>query len=143
MDRTVVLLKPDAVKKGVMGDIISRFEREGFTLIAAKFLRLPDDTVDLWYMHHRDKPFFPELKSYMTSTPVMAMLWEGNSAVSRVRQLCGPTDATRAAKGTIRGDHGINVQENAIHASEDEDSAKREMDLIFLPHEIFEYKRRS
>lgn len=142
MDRTVVLLKPDAVKKGVMGDIISRFEREGFTLIAAKFLRLPDDTVDLWYMHHRDKPFFPELKSYMTSTPVMAMLWEGESAVSRVRELCGPTDAIRAAKGTIRGDHGVTIQENAIHASEDEDSAKREMDLIFLPHEIFEYKRR-
>ncbi len=141
MDRTVILIKPDAVKRGVIGQIIARFEKSGFNLIAAKFLRLPDDLVDLWYAHHKDKAFFPELKTFMTSTPVMAMLWEGENAVVRVRDLCGPTDSKKAGKGTIRGDFGTDIQFNAIHASEDEDNAKREMDLIFLPHEIFEYKK--
>ncbi len=141
MDKTVILIKPDAVKRGVIGEIVARFEKSGFTLIAAKFLRLPDDLVDLWYAHHKDKAFFPELKSFMTSTPVMAMLWEGENVVTKVRELCGPTDSKKAPKGTIRGDFGTDIQFNAIHASEDEDNAKREMDLIFLPHEIFEYKK--
>lgn len=141
MDRTVVLVKPDGVKKGVVGDIMNRFEREGFVLVAAKFLRLPDDLIDVWYAHHTKKSFYPELKSFMTSTPVMAMLWEGKSVVERVRTLCGPTDSKKALKGTIRGDHGKDIQMNAVHASEDEESAKREMDLIFLPHEIYEYRR--
>lgn len=141
MERTVVLIKPDSVKKGVIGKIISRFENEGFLLIAAKFLRLPDDLLDDWYAHHKDKAFFPELKAFMTSTPVMAMLWEGKDVIARVRELCGPTDARIAAKGTIRGDFGQDVQANAIHASEDAHASSKEMDLMFLPHEILEYKR--
>ena len=142
MERTVILIKPDAVKKGIIGEIITRLEREGFTLIAAKFLRLPEDLLDDWYKHHKEKPFFPELKSFMTSTPVMAMMWEGNSrTVERVRELCGPTDSKKAPSGTIRGDFGEDIQRNAIHASEDEHAANKEMDLIFLPHEIQEWKR--
>jgi len=142
MERTVVLIKPDAVKKGVIGEIITRVEREGFTLIAAKFLRMPEDLLDGWYKHHKDKPFFPELKAFMRSTPVMAMLWEGGSnTVERIRELCGPTDSRKAPKGTIRGDFGSDVQMNAVHASEDEQAANKEMDLIFLPHEIQEWKR--
>lgn len=141
MERTVVLVKPDAVKKGVIGEIMSRFEKEGYLLVAAKFLRLPDDLVDDWYSHHKEKPFFPELKAFMTSTPIMAMIWEGKDVVAQVRLLCGPTDSKKAPKGTIRGDFGIDVQMNAIHASEDEHSANREMDLIFHPSEIQEYKR--
>lgn len=141
MERTVVLIKPDAVKKGVIGRIMTRLENEGFLLVAAKFLKLPDDLLDDWYAHHKDKAFFPELKSFMTSTPVMAMLWEGRDAVIRIRQLCGPTDAQKAEKGTIRGDFGTDIQRNAIHASEDEHAANKEMDLIFLPHEIQEWKR--
>lgn len=141
MEKTVILIKPDAVKRGVIGEIITRFEKEGFTLVAAKFLRLPDDVVDLWYAHHKDKSFFPELKSFMTSTPVMAMLWEGDDVIGRVRILCGPTDSKKAPKGTIRGNHGIDMQQNAVHASEDNDNARREMDLIFLPHEIYEYQK--
>ena len=104
-------------------------------------MRLPEDIIDVWYVHHKEKFFFPELKSYMTSTPVMAMLWEGKNAVDRVRELCGPTDSRKAPKGTIRGDHGENIQNNAVHASEDESAAKREMDLMFHPHEIQEYVR--
>jgi nucleoside-diphosphate kinase len=141
MDRTVILIKPDAVKRGVIGEIIARLERKGFTLVAAKFLRLPEDTVDVWYNHHKEKEFFPELKSFMTSTPVMAMLWEGKDVVVKVRQLCGPTDSKKAPKGTIRGDFGHDIQRNAIHASEDEDCAKREMDIMFMPHDIFEYEK--
>lgn len=141
MERTVVLIKPDAVKKGVIGEIITRLEKEGFVLVAAKFLRMPDDLLDDWYAHHKDKPFFPELKAFMTSTPVMAMLWEGKEAVERIRQLCGPTDSRKAPKGTIRGDFGVDFQRNAIHASEDDHAANKEMDLIFLPHEIQEWKR--
>ncbi len=141
MDRTVILIKPDAVKRGVIGEIITRLEKKDFTLVAAKFLRLPEDLLDVWYAHHKEKDFFPELKSFMTSTPVMAMLWEGKDAVVAVRELCGPTDSHKAPKGTIRGDFGTDIQQNAIHASEDEASAKREMDLMFLPHEIFEYKK--
>src|SRR3989344_1892473 len=106
MERTVILIKPDAVKKGSIGAIISRFEKAGFLLVAAKFMRLTDDLLDDWYAHHKEKPFFPELKAFMTSTPVMAMLWEGRQAVQRVRELCGPTNSTKAPKGTIRGDFG-------------------------------------
>jgi nucleoside-diphosphate kinase len=97
--------------------------------------------VDDWYAHHKEKPFFPELKSFMTSTPIMAMIWEGKEVVASVRALCGPTDSKKASPGTIRGDFGIDVQMNAIHASEDEHAANREMDLIFHPSEIQEYKR--
>ncbi len=139
MERTVVLIKPDAVKRGVIGEIITRLEKEGFTLVAAKFMRLPEDLIDQWYYHHREKPFFPDLKSFMTSTPVMAMLWEGKDIISRVRAICGPTDSKKAAKGTIRGDYGIDVQMNAIHASENAGAAKQELDLMFHPHEIYEY----
>ena len=141
METTVVLIKPDAVKRGVIGKIITRFEEEGLTLIAAKFLRIPDDLLDVWYAHHREKAFFPELKSFMTSTPIMAMLWEGKDVVARVREMAGPTDSKKAPKGTIRGDFGHDVQMNAIHASEDYDNAKREMDLVFLPHDIHEYEK--
>ena len=141
MERTVVLIKPDAVSKGFIGKIIARFEKEDFLLIAAKFMRLPDDLLDDWYEHHKEKPFFAELKSFMISTPIMAMLWEGKDAIKRVRKLCGPTDATKAPKGTIRGDYGEDVQRNAIHASEDDHAASKEMDLMFLPHEIQEWNR--
>ena len=141
MERTVILIKPDAVKRGVIGEIVTRLEKEGFLLVAAKFLRLPDDLLDDWYNHHKEKPFFPELKSFMTSTPVMAMLWEGHDVIAKVRELCGSTDSKKAAKGTIRGDFGIDIQQNAIHASEDAHAASKEMDLMFLPHEIHEYHR--
>lgn len=139
MEHTVVLIKPDAVKKGAIGEIISRLEKEGFTLVAAKFLKMPDDLLDVWYVHHKDKEFFPELKAFMTSTPVMAMVWQGKDAIAKIRALAGPTDSRKAPKGTIRGDLGSDIQRNAIHASESHDAAKREMDLIFLPHEIYEY----
>lgn len=141
MERTIILIKPDAVKRGVIGKIIARVEEAGYTLIAAKFLRIPDDLLDEWYAHHTTKSFYPELKAFMTSTPIMAMLWEGDEVISKMRVMCGPTDSKKAPKGTIRGDFGVDVQRNAIHASENEQAAMREMDLMFLPHEIQEYKK--
>lgn len=131
MEKTIILIKPDAVKKKVIGKIISRFEDEGFTLLSAKFVRLSDELLRTWYGHHADKPFFPELKSFMQETPVMAMLWQGENVVARVRELCGPTDSKKASKGTIRGDFGDDIQRNAIHASEDASSAVKEETLIF------------
>lgn len=130
-EKTIILIKPDAVKKRVVGKIISRFEDEGFTLLSAKFVRLSDEILRTWYAHHVDKPFFPELKTFMQETPVMAMLWQGENIITRVRQLCGPTDSTKASQGTIRGDFGQDIQRNAIHASEDASSAAKEETLIF------------
>jgi nucleoside-diphosphate kinase len=141
MEQTVVLIKPDAIEKGLIGEIISRFEKEGFILVAAKFTRLSGGLLETWYSHHKDKPFFPELTAFMTSTPVMAMLWEGTDIVTRVRGLCGPTDSKKAARGTIRGDYGTDIQRNAIHASENPAAAEKERDLIFSPQEIHEWKR--
>ncbi len=141
MERSVVLVKPDGVQRGLVGEIIHRFERKGLKLVGLKMISLNDAILDEWYVHHKDKPFFGGLKSYMKSYPVVAMLWEGKEVVVRVRELCGPTNSMKAPKGTIRGDFGTDIQQNAIHASEDEPAAKREMDLMFLPHEIFEYKK--
>lgn len=137
MERTVILIKPDAVKKGAVGEIIARIEKAGFKIAAAKFIKLTDEILDVWYAHHKDKQFFPELKVFMKETPVMAVLWEGNDVVAKVRELCGPTDSKKAAAGTIRGDFGTDIQANAIHASESSEAAQKETTLIFSPEEIF------
>lgn len=141
MEKTVILIKPDAVKKGVIGEIITRLEKEGFSLLAAKFVPLSDSLLDQWYAHHKDKPFFPSLKKFMKETPVLAMLWQGEDIIAKVRTLCGPTDSKLAPKGTVRGDLGTDIQKNAIHASEDKKAAKRELDIMFHPHEIYEYRK--
>lgn len=137
MEQTVILIKPDAVGKRFIGQIIDRFERKGFTLKAAKFVALTDEILEKWYSHHKDKPFFGELKSFMQETPVVAMVWEGEQIVAKVRDLCGPTDSRKAAKGTIRGDFGEDIQRNAIHASEDEANARKEINLLFSSSEIY------
>ncbi|MBI2616647.1 nucleoside-diphosphate kinase [Candidatus Gottesmanbacteria bacterium] len=139
MERTVILIKPDAVLGSVVGEIITRLEKQGFRIVAAKFLRLPDDIVAKWYEHHRNKPYFPSIKAYMTSTPIFAMLWQGDNIIAKVREICGPTDSRKASKGTIRGDFGTDIQANAIHASENSEAAGRETDLMFNPSEIHEY----
>jgi nucleoside-diphosphate kinase len=141
MEQTVILIKPDAVKKGAIGAIISRLERADFTLVAAKLVNLSDMLLDDWYEHHKHKSFFPELRKFMRQTPVMAMLWEGRDVIAKVRALCGPTDSTKAPKGTIRGDFGTDIQANAIHASEHEEAAKREAGLMFSSEEIYNYRK--
>lgn len=141
MERSVVLVKPDGLQRGLVGQIIHRFERKGLQLIAIKMLSLDDALLDEWYVHHKDKPFFGKLKSYMKSYPVVAMLWEGVDAVSAIRKLTGVTKAREAEPETIRGDFAMSQQYNLVHASEDSKIAKREEKLMFSPNEIFPWDK--
>jgi len=136
MEQTVIIVKPDAVSAHHIGAIVSRFEEAGFKMVAGKYIYLTQELLTTWYAHHASKPFFPELVAFMTETPVFASVWEGEGVIARVRQLCGPTDSTKALKGTIRGDFGTDIQRNAVHASENSDAAKKEIGLLFKKTEI-------
>ena len=141
MERTVVLVKPDGVQRGLVGEIIHRFERKGLHLIALKMVSMKDETLDEWYVHHKDKSFFGDLKGYMMSYPVVAMLWEGSDAATTVRTMIGITKAREAAPGTIRGDFAMSQQYNLIHASESAEAAEKEQSLIFKDSEIFAWDK--
>lgn len=141
MEQTVVLVKPDGVQRGLIGEIISRFERKGLKLSALKMISLSDALLEEWYIHHIDKPFFPGLKSYMKSYPVIAMLWEGIDAATTVRTMIGITKAREAAPGTIRGDFAMSQQYNLIHASESPEAAERERKIMFDDADIFDWEK--
>lgn len=141
MERSVVLVKPDGVQRGLIGEVIHRFERKGLKLVGLKMVSLDTDLLEKWYEHHKDKPFFPGLRDYMKSYPVVAMLWEGSEAASTIRKMTGVTKSRDAEPGTIRGDFGMSQQYNLIHASESVEAAQKEQDLIFKSEEIFEWKR--
>jgi nucleoside-diphosphate kinase len=143
MEKTVVLVKPDGVQRGLIGEIIHRFERKGLKLSAIKMISLDDALLDEWYAHHKDKPFFPGLKSYMKSYPVVAMLWEGVGSVATVRKMIGITKARDAEPGTIRGDFAMSQQYNLVHASEDSEIAGREVAIMFDSSEIFEWDKKD
>jgi len=137
MEKTVVLIKPDGMKQKLVGKIIDRFEASGLELVALKLMRLNQELLNVWYAHHKDKPFFPELSKFMLECPVVAMILKGENAVSRVRKLIGPTDSTKAPKGTIRGDWGESVQKNLVHASDAPERAEFEIGLLFKPTEVY------
>lgn len=139
MERTVVLIKPDGLQRGLVGEIMHRFERKGLKLVGVKMIRLTDDILDNWYAHHKDKPFFTTLKSFMEWTPVVAMVWEGVEAINAVRKIVGITKSREAEAGSIRGDFGMSGSQNIIHASDSPESAEKELGLIFNADEIFEY----
>lgn len=139
MEKTVILIKPDGMKRGLIGKIITRFEEAGFRMVAAKLIRMDDELLNVWYAHHKDKPFFPSLCAFMKETPVLAMLWQGEEAVSKAREICGATDPAKAAPGTIRAEFGTEIQKNIIHVSDSAETAQKEENLIFKPEEIFEY----
>jgi nucleoside-diphosphate kinase len=141
MEQTVVLVKPDGVQRGLIGEIVSRFEHKGLKLASIKMISLTDSILDEWYAHHKDKPFFPGLKSYMKSYPVIAMLWEGIDVVSTVRTMIGITKAREAQPGTIRGDFAMSQQYNLIHASENLEAAEREKGIIFNENEVFDWQK--
>jgi nucleoside-diphosphate kinase len=141
MEQTVVLVKPDGVQRGLIGEIIGRFERKGLKLAAIKMVGLDDAILDEWYVHHKEKPFFPALKSYMKSYPVVAMLWEGIDAAVTVRKMIGITKAREAEPGTIRGDFAMSQQYNLIHASESDEAAERERAIIFKEEDIFDWEK--
>jgi nucleoside-diphosphate kinase len=141
MERTIVLVKPDGVQRGLIGEIIHRFERKGLHLVGLKMVNLDDEILDEWYAHHKDKPFFAGLKSYMQSYPVVAMVWQGNGAIATVRKMIGITLAREAETGTIRGDFAMSQQYNLIHASENSEAAKKEINLIFKDGELFNWTK--
>lgn len=143
MERSVVLIKPDGVQRGLIGEIIHRFERKGLKLIGIKMLSLSDAILDEWYAHHKDKPFFGGLKSYMKSYPVVAMLWEGKDVVATIRKMIGITKAREAEPGTIRGDFAMSQQYNLVHASETIEFAKKEEMLVFNKDEIFDWNKKD
>ena len=135
------MLKPDAVSRGLMGEIISRLERKGLKMAAARFMRITPEIASRHYAEHVNKPFYPKLLDFITSGPVLAMVWEGESAVSVVRTLVGKTDPQEATPGTIRGDYGMIKTMNLIHASDSVESAEREISIFFSPEELIEWKR--
>jgi len=137
MEKTVVLVKPDGMQKKIVGHIIDRFEREGLQLVGLKLINLTQEVLETWYEHHKDKPFFKDLADFMKSSPVVAMVLTGEQAVKRVRDIIGPTDSTKASKGTIRGDWGDDVQRNVVHASDAPERAEYEVSLLFDKTEIF------
>ena len=143
MERSVVLVKPDGVQRGLIGEIIHRFERKGLKLVGLKMISLNDAILDEWYAHHKDKPFFSGLKSYMKSYPVIAMLLDGKDAVATIRKMIGVTKARDAEQGTIRGDFAMSQQYNLVHASESIEIAKKEQGLIFSKEEIFDWDKKN
>jgi len=141
MERSVVLIKPDGLQRGFVGEVIRRLEQKGLQLIAIKMISLDDALLDEWYAHHKDKPFFGKLKAYMKSYPVVAMLWEGLDSVSTIRKIIGVTKAREADPETIRGDFAMSQQYNLVHASENSEVAKKEENLMFSPNEIFSWEK--
>jgi nucleoside-diphosphate kinase len=131
VERTLVLIKPDAVRRGLVGEILSRFERKGLTIDVLVKREMDAELADAHYAEHLDKPFYPALKEFMTGGPLIAMILSGDSAIDVVRNLVGATDARKAAAGTIRGDLANSNRENLVHASDSPDSAKREIALWF------------
>jgi nucleoside-diphosphate kinase len=140
MEKTIVLIKPDGVQRGLVGEIVHRFERKGLKLVGLKMVRMTDEMLDSWYAHHKDKSFFSELKKFMSWTPVIAMVWQGVEAIAAVRKVVGITKAREAESGSIRGDFGMSGSQNLIHASDSLESAEKELGLIFNGDEIFDYK---
>lgn len=143
MEKTFLMVKPDGVQRGLIGEVISRFERKGFKLAAGKLMVISDDLAKQHYGEHADKPFFGELVDFITSGPVFAMIWEGEDVVKTARHMMGATKPSEADLGTIRGDFGLTVGKNIIHGSDSLESAEREMNLFFGESAALEYKKSS
>lgn len=140
MEKTVVLVKPDGLQRGLVGEIISRFERKGLKLLGIKMMTMTDEIIDEWYAHHKDKDFFDDLKKFMTWTPIVVMVWEGLEVIPAVRKVVGITKGREAEAGSIRGDLGMSGSQNLIHASDSQEAAEKEIKLIFSDDEVFGYE---
>lgn len=140
MQRTVVILKPDAVQRGLVGEIIARFERKGLKLVGLKMMMATDALLDVHYAHHKNKPFFADLKKFMKSAPITCMLWEGVDAVAVVRKMTGATNGREADLGSIRGDYSVSQSANLIHVSDSVATAREEEARFFDKNEIFDWQ---
>jgi nucleoside-diphosphate kinase len=141
LEKTFVLVKPDGVQRGLIGEIIYRLERRGLKLVAAKFIAVGRELAETHYAIHKGKPFYDSLIAYILSAPVMAMVWEGPHAVDAVRQTMGATRPTEAAPGSIRHDFGLEIGRNLTHASDSVENGEKEISLWFSPQELVEWKR--
>ncbi len=140
-ERTLVILKPDAMHRGIVGEILDRFEQKGLRPVGMKMMKMTDLLLDKHYAQHKGKHFLPKLKAFMKSLPVLLVVLEGLEVVRVVRTMCGPTDGKSAPAGTIRGDYGMSISNNIIHSSEDPNAAKREIAIFFKAPELFDYER--
>ena len=141
MERTLVLVKPDGVQRGLIGEVILRLERRGLRLVAAKFIQVSQELAETHYAIHKGKPFYDGLIKYITSAPVMAMAWEGPRAIAAVRQTMGATRPWEAAPGTVRHDFALEVGRNLTHASDSVENGQAEVALWFRPEELVEWSR--
>ena len=139
VERTLVVVKPDGVQRGLIGEVIQRLERKGFKIVALKMMRLRREKAEEFYSVHREKPFFGELVDFITSGPIVAIVVEGDSAISVVRLMIGATDGRKAAPGTIRGDFSLDIMKNIVHASDSKESFEREFKVLFSEDDIVEW----
>jgi nucleoside-diphosphate kinase len=137
MQKTLIIFKPDCMEQRHVGNVLDRFEKAGFSIAACKMTRLTPAVLREHYAHVADKPFYPEIEKFMSSRPVIVMALAGENVVQRVRDLLGPTDSRKAAKGTIRGDFGTEMMKNVVHASDSDANAKTELNRFFRADEIF------
>ena len=138
VERTLMLIKPDAVRKGVEGKIIAHVQEKGFKLVALKKLKLTKEQAAQFYIVHKERPFYEELCEFMSSGPIVAMVWEGENAIERIREIMGATNPEEAAEGTLRKLYGTNIGENAVHGSDSKESADYEIPFFFSRLEIVE-----
>ena len=141
MERTLILVKPDGVQRGLIGEIIGRFERRGLKLVGMKFLQMSEDLAGRHYAVHQGKPFYEDLVAYITSGPVVAMVWEGNDAIQAARSTMGATKPVESAPGTIRGDFGMEIGRNLVHGSDSVENGKKEVVLFFDEAELVGWER--
>ncbi len=141
MERTLVIIKPDATNRGLAGEIIHRFERKGFKIVAMKMKHLSDKVLEEHYAHLKDKPFFPGIKKFMQRAPSILMVLEGRRVVDVARKLAGVTEGTEAMPGTIRGDFSLSLQATIIHASDSKETAEKEIRRFFSKEEIYDYEK--
>lgn len=140
MERTFLAIKPDGVQRGLVGDIIHRFEAKGFTLVGLKLIQVSRELAEQHYDVHREKPFFAGLVNFITSGPVVAMVWEGEGVVASARKIIGATNPLTAEPGTLRGDYGVSIGRNIIHGSDAVETAQREISLWFKQEELVNWQ---
>lgn len=140
-ERSLIILKPDALQRGLVGEIFHRFERKGLKIVGLKMMQLEDVALDAHYAHHKDKPFFDALKKFMKSAPVVLVALSGVNAIRAIRLVVGPTKGYEAEAGSIRGDFAMSGQSNIVHASDSNEIAEQEIKRFFRPEELFEYQK--
>lgn len=143
MEKTFIMVKPDGVQRGLIGEIVRRFEQKGFQLVGSKLMQISDELAQEHYGEHKERPFFGELVDFITSGPVFAMVWEGEDVISISRTMIGATNPQEANPGSIRGDYAVTVGKNIIHGSDSPDSANREINLFFSEAELVTYTKQD